>query len=61
MKALAGDKSNMDKMPTSAFERTENVVGEKKKMLVSRIFPFSHNLLKSFLKGTKNQACLYRR
>ena len=48
LKAFADDKSNVTQNVKVVFQRIENIVGkeEKKKMLVTSIFFFSHNVFK---------------
>ena len=44
LKAFAEDKFIVAKTMISVFDRVENIVGKKEKMLVTSIFSFSHNI-----------------
>ena len=49
LKAFADDKINVTKKFNFVLGRVENIVEKKKKMLVTSIFSFSHNVFKSLL------------
>ena len=49
LKAFADSKMNLTKKLKFAFEKVENIVGKKEKMLVTSIFSFSNNVFKRLL------------
>ena len=57
-KAFADDKLNVPKMIISVFGKLENIEGKGKKMLVTSIFSFSHNVFKRLLSWGRSRSVL---
>ena len=59
LKAFADDKLNVNVYLNFNLKMEENIVGKGKKMLVTSIFSFSHNVFKAFsVRFVKSWDCL---
>ena len=58
LKAFADDKLNVSKMIIFVFDRVENIVGEKEKLLVQANSPFPTIFFKRLLSQTRQKVSL---
>ena len=58
LKAFADDKLNVIQNVKLVFHRIENIVGKEEKMLVTRIFFFSHNVFKRLFTPVRQNSSL---
>ena len=59
LKVFANDKINFTQMFRFVFDRVENIVGEKEKMLVISTFTFSYNVFKRLFRQGRLKSGLF--